>query len=473
MRSFDLTIIGNGAAAFAGAIKASELSNGKASILMVGKGSLGGTCVNVGCVPSKYLLELSHHYFYPTTYNFPGLKFTQPEVDFRQVMDGLRGLVGKLRKEKYQKVLRNYPNVEVIDGTAYFTSREEIVVQSDDQEFEVRAKHHVIATGSRPIIPPIDGIDKVEYLTSDSIWQLNRLPDSTIIVGGGAIGLELGQALQHFGSQVSVLEAAPRIIYQAEPEMSQTLQSILEDEGMSFYLNSNVLKVRRSNGGVKVDLITNNRRSTIEGETLLLATGRRPNTDKLQLQKANVNLDDRGAIRVDPTMMTSNPTIYAAGDVTSKNLMLETLAAKEGVTAAMNIYGDKVSMDYSTAPWVVFTSPNLAVVGMSEEEVMKTFQTCSCRVLDLKPVAKANLMGETRGLAKLILNPSDNKILGAQVLAPFASEFITEIAIAIKKGMTHLDIINTTHVFPSMNEVLKMTAQTFVRDIGKMSCCVE
>jgi len=472
VKKYDLVIIGKGAAAFAACIKASELSNGKISILMVGKGKIGGTCVNVGCIPSKYLLELSHHYFYPLYHKLPGIRFEPPKLDFSEVMREVRKMVERLRKEKYEKVISNYPNVELLEGTAQFLSPEEVLIKSDGKEFNVKANNYLIATGSKPSIPPIDGLEKIEYLTSDTIWNLEQLPEATIIIGGGAIGLELGQALQHFGSQVSIIEALPRICYVAEPEISNALQEILEEEGMKFYLRSRVSRVKKEGEKIVVEVLTKKGLDKVEGEALIVATGRKANTEDLGLDKAKVNLDDRGFIKVDEYMRTSNPSIYAAGDVISKNLMLETLAAREGVIAALNILGQRTTMDYSATPWVVFTNPNLASVGMSESEVMSKYGACTCRVIDLKAVAKAQLLG-SKGLAKLILNPKDGRILGAQVLAPFASEFITEVAIAIRAKMSYEDLINTIHVFPTMSEILKVTAQAFLRDVSLMSCCVE
>ncbi|GBC75458.1 Mercuric reductase [archaeon HR06] len=387
-------------------------------------------------------------------------------------MKEVRKMVERLRREKYEKVISNYPNVELLEGTAEFLSPEEVLIKYDGKEFNVKANNYLIATGSKPSIPPIDGLDKVEYLTSDTIWNLEKLPESTIIIGGGAIGLELGQALQHFGSQVSIIEALPRICYIAEPEISNVLQEILEEEGMKFYLRSRVSRVRKEGEKIVVEVLTKKGLDRVEGEALIIATGRKANTENLGLDKAKVDLDDKGFIKVDDYMRTSNPSIYAAGDVISKSLMLETLAAREGVIAALNIMGQRTMIDYSATPWVVFTNPNLASVGMGESEVMSKYGACTCRVIDLKTVAKAQLLG-AKGLAKLILNPKDGRILGAQVLAPFASEFITEVAIAIKAKMSYDDLINTIHVFPTMSEVLKVTAQAFLRDVSLMSCCVE
>lgn len=471
MREYDLIIVGKGAAAFAAAIKATELSEGRASILMVGKGPLGGTCVNVGCVPSKYLLELSHRYYYARKGGLPGLTLSAG-VEFGQVMGAVRGLIAKLREEKYERVIKSYGNVELVSGEALFTSPSSISMKGD-YEFEARAKNFIVATGSRPSVPPLEGLEKVSYLTSDSVWQLERLPSSLVLIGGGAIGLELGQAFLHFGSQVSVVEALPRIAYTAEPEMSEALQHLLEAEGMRFYLRSRVASLRPYDGGVSVEVFTRQGRVAVEGEALLIATGRKPNTEGLGLERAKVELDERGAIKVDARLRTSNPRIFAAGDVISKQLMLETLAAREGVVAATNALGGRVEVDYMTAPWVIFTNPNLAAVGLTEAEVTKRLGACSCRVIGLEAVAKSHILGQEKGLAKLVVDPGSGRIMGAQVLAPGAAEFITEVALAMRAGMTYRDLIEATHAFPTVAEVIKLAAQPFIRDISRMSCCVE
>ncbi len=476
MKDYNLIIFGNGAAAFAAAIKATELTEGKASILMVGKGPLGGTCVNVGCVPSKYLLELSNRYFYPLNSKIPGIVFKDASLDFSKVMESVRKLVSTLREEKYNLTIEKYDNVEVIEGKAYFTSPSTVMIESNNGKYEARADYFLIATGSRPSIPPIDGLNSIDYLTSDTIWQLNKLPNDITVIGGGAIGLEIGQALRHFGSDVKIVEALPRIAYQAEPELSRALQYILEQEGIRFYLRSRVSKVSKDDSKVKVEVISKEGLKVIESDSLLIATGRKPNTDSLGLERAAIELDAKGAIKVNASMMTSNPKVYAAGDVVSKNLMLETLAAREGAIAAMNMFSNgkaKFTIDYLEVPWAIFTYPNLVGIGMSEEEVMSKYGACSCRVVELKHVPKARILMHDEGLAKMVISPEDGRILGMQVLAPYAAEFITEMAITIKYKMRYDELIDIVHVFPTISEVLKINAQAFIRDLSEMSCCVE
>ncbi len=469
---YDVVILGRGAAAFASAIKASELSKGMANILMVGAGPIGGTCVNVGCVPSKYLLEASHTHFYPQHPKFAGIEASSPNFDFGRVMEGLRTVVSKFREEKYERILQSYANVEMIEGKARFKSPNEIEILNGSKN-EVGGKNVIIATGSRPTAPPIEGLGETGYITSDTIWTLNELPDRLAVIGGGAIGLELGQALLHFDSEVTIIEALPRIMAAAEAEISEILGNKLVQEGMKFFIKARISKAGRKNGGKFLEVVTAQGKSTVECDEILVATGRAPNTDQLSLENAGVETDQRGFIKTDPTMKTSNPRIYAAGDCVSKRLMLETLSAREGVVAASSVIGEKASIDYLSTPWAVFTNPQIAAVGYTEDEYVKQTGSCSCRVVQLANVTKAAMLGETEGVVKLVINPKNDRVVGLHVLSPLATEYIIEGVYAIKHGATYEDIVNTTHVFPTLAEGVKLAAQSFVRDIGKMSCCVE
>jgi mercuric reductase len=471
--TFEIAILGKGAGAFAAAIKASEKSLGKARIVMVGSGPIGGTCVNVGCVPSKYLLEASHKLFYASRDVFPGVGTVKPAFDFTKLMAGVHTLVENMRREKYEMVLPYYPNVEVIQGEARFESRDTIEVVGGDHKRKISAKNFIVATGSRPTAPPIEGLKQTGYLTSDSVWSLEKRPESLAVIGGGAIGLELGQAFQHLGSQVTVLEAMPRIVPPAEPEVAHTLQSALENEGMKFQLKVRIARVYKKDGKKALEVVTAHGKKELVVDEILVATGRAPNTETLNLDKAQVKTDERGFIIVDKTMRTSNPNIYAAGDCVSKRLMLETLAAREGVVAATNILGGSDEVDYSTAPWAVFTNPQVASVGYTEDEVMQKMNACACRIVKLDRIAKAGIVGARYGLVKLVLDPYTYKVIGVHALTPGATEYIVEGALAIKYGLTYNDLINTTHVFPTLAEGIKLAAQSFVRPVDRMSCCVE
>jgi len=390
------------------------------------------------------------------------------KVDFKEVMEGLRNFVLNLRKNKYEDVLKAYPNIEYIEGKAKFSSNNEIEVNGK----HFNAENIIIATGSRPSIPNIEGLEKVNYLTSNNVWEISSLPSRIAIIGGGAIGLEIGQALQHFGSQVFVIEAMDRIVPQAEPELSKYLMNVLEEEGMKFYLKARISKIEERSGSKILEVLTAKGKELLEVDEILVATGRNPNTEELRLDKANVIADKRGFIITNEMMQTSNPKIYAAGDCVSKRLMLETLAAREGVVAVNNIFGIKSTIDYNHVPWVVFTNPQLASVGYLEQEFVNNFGSCICNIVRFKDVPKALIMNE-EGLIKIVADPNNGRIVGLHVLGPMASEYIIEGVLAIKLGLTINDIIDTVHVFPTLSESIKLAAQSFIRNISMMSCCVE
>jgi mercuric reductase len=470
---YDLIIIGYGAGGFAAAIKATELTEGKVSIALIGNGPIGGTCVNVGCVPSKYMIEASNQYFYSLFNKYPGITLKGATLDFKQVMIGLRNLVDELRNEKYEKVLNNYENIDVFKGSAEFLSGNEVKVITDNGEKRIKGKKIIIATGSRPSVPPIEGLSESGFMDSNNVWSLDELPENIAVIGGGAIGLEFGQAFLHFGSKVTIFESLPRIAYLTEPEISQLLENILRREGMQIYTRTRIIKVTKRNERKIIEYASHEGKKTLEVDEILIATGRKPNTDALKLENAHVNVDDRGFIKVDKYMRTSNPNVYAVGDVVSKRFMLETLAAREGVIAAINALGGNAEIDYLSVPWAIFTTPQVAAVGYTEEEFMKLTGACSCRVISLSSVAKARILRDAAGLVKITADPNNGRIVGVHVLSNYASEYITEAAIAIRYGLGIEDLIDVTHIFPTLSEGIKLAAQAFIRDISKMSCCVE
>ena len=475
IQNFDLVILGRGAAAFSAAIKASELSNGEMTIAMIGTGPLGGTCVNVGCVPSKYLLEASHSVFNPGHPRMPGIYETQVRHDFSEIMGGLRSYVSHAREAKYAQVIENYKNVSLFTGWGRFVDKKTVEInESDGKKVEVISGSNIlIATGSRPTAPKIDDLVDAGFLTSDTIWDLNELPESVAIIGGGAIGLEIGQALLHFGSKVTVIEALDSLLPQTEPEIGISLKKRLEMEGMHFYLRARVSSVGKSENGKFIEVITHRGKEKIDAKEIIVATGRKPNTDYLNLDAAEVKTDSMGLIITSDTMATSSAGIYAAGDCVSKKMFLETLAAREGVIAVSNMFGENLKMDYDSATWAVFTSPQVAGVGMTENGFSRNNGSCSCRLFSLENLTKASIMGETDGLIKITVDPRDNRIVGMHILAPNATDIITEGAYAVRNGYTIDDIIATSHIFPSISEGVKLAAQSFIRDLSKMACCVE
>lgn len=468
MSDFDFVIIGGGAAAFAAAMKASELG---ARTAMINAGlPLGGTCVNVGCVPSKHLLAVGEAYFYAQRPRFDALRDGQRAVfDFRAAIAEKRRLVAALRDANYRDVLASLRGVDFIEGRARFSGPGEVDVNGR----ALTADRVLIATGSRPAVLPFPGIEGVRFITNREAMELDDLPRSMIVVGAGPVGLELGQMFLHFGTQVTVLEKVPQILPRVEREIADELQRCLEAEGMAIHCACEIRRVWQEGETRFVEADVFGERRVFPADQLLLATGVVPNTDDLGLEAAGVRVDGRGFVQVNEFLETTAPGVYAAGDVVGKRF-LETVAAREGMLAASNaLEGTKRTMDYDAVPAAVFTNPQVATVGLTEEEEMERFGACACRTVEVARIPKAKAINEDRGLIKMVVHPETGAILGVHLVAPEAADLIHEATLAVKFGLTVDDLIDTVHVFPTLSEGLKLAAQAFVRDISVMSCCVE
>ncbi len=470
MPKYDLIIVGGGAGGFSAATKSWELG---AKTVIINSGlPLGGTCVNVGCVPTKVLLEIANEYYQPQHIRF---KAAEPvmcnhpgPLDFQTAMSEKNGLVEALRESNYARIAREL-NIPLIEGRAKFVSPRQVEVNGETLE----ADKFIIATGSRPKILPFKGIDGVGYITNREVLNLPRLPKSMIVIGAGPVGLEFAQIFSRFGTKVTMLEKESQVLPQAEREIADELQRSLAEEGIEFHTGANVDEVREEGGLKVVEARVGEARVTVKGEELLLATGVAPNSDNLGLEAAGVKVDPRGFIEANEEMLSSASHIWVAGDVVGRTF-LETVAAKEGYTAASNaLEGTKKSIDYGSVPKAVFTDPQVASVGLTEEEYMRLYNTCSCRTVEIAVVPKARAIRETRGLVKMTVHPESQVIAGVHIVAPMAADLIHEATLAVKFKLTLDDLTDTVHVFPTLSEAIKLVAQSFKRDISKMSCCVE
>ncbi|MHB1709132.1 MAG: mercury(II) reductase [Thermoplasmataceae archaeon] len=472
-KNFDLVIIGRGAAAFSAAIKASELTSGQASIAMIGYGPIGGTCVNVGCVPSKYLIESAKVVHTQSNPRYPGIGIANSGLNFRTLMGSLREAVNEEIRTKYSDVVQSYGNITVFDGKASFVDESTVLVNGNDGAETISGFNFIIATGSSPMIKEIKGLAETGFLTSETIWNIDMLPQTLAVIGGGFIGLELGQALSRLGSTVKIVKEHKTVTAGIEPELGGALLSSLAEEGIQFLTERKIIRVLSRNG--KKVLVTKSASGTeeVEADEILLASGRFPNISSLGLEKAGVNYS-RNGIYVNDQLATSNPNIYAAGDVVDQKYKLETLAAREGATVATNIYnheGTSIPMDQ--VPWAVFTEPQFASVGFTESEYSEKFGKPLTRTVRLESVPKARILRNTKGAFKIVADAQTGKIVGVHAVSPYAAEFIIEGVYAIKFGLTYEKLIENSHVFPTVAEGIKLTAQSFTRDISKMSCCME
>ncbi|MGP6207704.1 mercury(II) reductase [Cuniculiplasma sp. SKW3] len=472
-QDYDLVIIGRGAAAFSAAIRASEITSNQATIAMIGFGPIGGTCVNVGCVPSKYIIEASKVANSQRKPKYPGIRPVQPEIDFIKLMESLREAVKEERRSKYEDVLKFYPNITLYEGKANFISEDTVRIRSEHGDEQIRGYNFIIATGSRPFIPKIEGLEDTGYLTSENVWDMDKLPSEIGIIGGGFVGLEIGQALRRLGSHVTIIKRHDTIGMRIEREIGTELMHSLEDDGISFLIGRDIKKVYRKENRKIILTDYGGKQEEIVVDEILIASGRSPSIEGLSLENAGVQYSDRG-IKVNRDFSTTNPKIYAAGDVVDQKYKLETLAAREGATIAHNIFNNtSVGINIQEVPWAIFTEPQLASVGYTEDEYNRNFGRAVTRILPLNSVPKARILREERGMFKIVADEKTGKIVGIHVLAPYAAEFIMEGVIAIKNGYTYRDIIVNSHIFPTVAEGVKLASQSFTRDVERMSCCVE
>lgn len=467
MKKFNLIIIGGGAAAFGAAIRANELK-AKTAIINAGL-PLGGTCVNVGCVPSKMLLHAAEILHQTEHHHVPGIKLELKNFNFQKVVENELSLVKKLRQEKYEKVLKNLKNVTLIRGKAKFVSKNKIEVNGE----KLSAEKFIIAVGSTANVPPIEGIKKVGYLTHIKALRLKKKPQKLAIVGAGPLGLEFAQMYSRFGTKVIILEASPTIFKPGEPELVKKLREILNKEGIVIYTNTKVKRARKKDNKKILTFEVEGEEKEIVVNEILLAAGKTPNTQGLGLEMAEIEINKRQAIVVNQYFQTSNKNIFAVGDATSMPLRLETTAGHEGTLAAENALKNAfLFIDYNTVPYTIFTDPQLAGIGVTEKQQLKQKKTCACRIIHLSNIPKAIIMKRTEGLIKMIIHPQTRQILGVHILAPNAGEIIAQAMTLIKNKNTIDDVIHSLPVFPTLSEAIKIAALSFKKDIAKLSCCI-
>ena len=465
-KRYPLIIIGGGSAGFAAATRANDKGIKTA---MINSGPIGGTCVNVGCVPSKYLLESTNFYTHARKPPFEGVGPCDSTLDFAKMMAGKSRLVEGLRESNYRRVLADMRSVTLYEGRATFVGVKSIRVGREALE----AEKILIAVGARPTVPVYPGIEEVGVLTSDDLLELREPPESMIVVGGRALALEFAQVFSRLGSKVTLLQRSDRILPQHEPAVSEALARYLTGEGVNIHTGVMIDRLSKDEDLKRVEATVNGKHVSFDASEILFATGRKPDLDGLGLGSAGVETLD-GFVKVDEYCRTSNPSVYAAGDCAVGGTQLETLAAKMGNAAVRNAFeGASVSINLREIPSVVFTDPQVAAVGYTEEEYMERMGHCSCRTVEMGLVPKAQIIRDARGLVKVVVDPKTKRLVGGQIVAHNAAELIHELTIAVKFGLTIDDVIGTTHVFPTMSEGIKKACQAFYRDVSKMSCCIE
>lgn len=460
---YDLVILGSGSAAFAAATRATDLG---ASVALCESNTIGGTCVNIGCVPSKAMLAAADLYHRAGHSPFAGVETSAKSLDLSALVRSKDELVDEMRADKYENLAEEY-GFTCFCGHGEFTGPDGFVCDGQ----ELKGDQYLIATGASPSVPPIPGLEDAGYLTSTTALELKDLPESLAVIGANAIGLEMGQLFVHLGSRVTFLEALPRIAPFEEPEISGLLEKVLRDLGAEVHAGVRVTRVVRDGERRTVAFEEDGSERRVDCEQVLVATGRRPNTRGLGLEKAGVELTDRGAVKVDEFLGTANPRIWAAGDVTGAPQFVYVTAAQGSVAADNAIGKAGRTVDWRALPRVTFTTPQVASVGMTEEEATKAGHRVESRVLTLDVVPRALVNRDTRGLFKVVAEEGGGRVLGIHVLAENAGDVILAGVYAVKKGMTVQELAETWCPYLTMAEGLKLAAQTFTRDVHKLSCC--
>lgn len=458
-----IAIIGSGSSAFAAAIRASEAG---ASVTLIEAGEIGGTCVNVGCVPSKIMIRAAHIAHLQSANPFVGLKKQPASVNRKSLVAQQQARVQELRQAKYENILASNPSINLERGYARFKDARTLrIKQSDGSETELVADRILIATGRSSAIPDFPSLKDAPYWTSTEALIAEELPQHLIVYGGSVVALELAQAFLRLGSRVTLL-ARSTLLSKEDPEIGNALQAVLIEEGMRVLINTDVKDMCHDGQQFLIDIGS----EVMRGDRLLLATGRTPNTAGLDLAKAGVVADASGAIVVDDHMRTSAAHIYAAGDCTNQAQFVY-VAAAAGTRAAINMLGGDAALDLTIVPTVVFTDPQVATVGMSEAQANQLGITTDSRTLTLDNVPRALANFDTRGFIKLVAEKATGRLLGAQVVAAEGGEIIQTAAIALRAGMTVEELAGQLFPYLTMVEGLKLCAQTFARDVKQLSCC--
>ncbi|MGP9039442.1 MULTISPECIES: mercury(II) reductase [Bacillaceae] len=460
---YDLLIIGSGGAAFSAAIKSIEYG---AKVGMIERGTVGGTCVNVGCVPSKTLLRAGEINHIAKANPFIGLQTSVGEVDLASLVKQKDELVSELRNQKYIDLIDEY-GIDLIKGEAKFIDENTVEVNGEKHS----AKRFLIATGASPSIPTISGLEEVDYITSTTLLELKKMPKRLTVMGSGYIGLELGQLFHNLGSEVTLIQRSDCLLKEYDPEISEAVEKVLTEQGINLLKGATYERVEQVGAVKKVYVTVDGKKKVVESEQLLVATGRKPNTDSLNLSAAGVEVGKRNEILINDYARTSNQKIYAAGDVTLGPQFVYVAAYEGGVVADNAIGGLNKKLDLSVFPAVTFINPSIATVGLTEKKAKEQGYEVKTSVLSLDSVPRALVNRETTGVFKVVADAKTLKILGVHIVSENAGDVIYAATLAVKFGLTVEDLKDSLAPYLTMAEGLRLTALTFDKDVSKLSCC--
>ena len=462
-KNLHIAVIGSGGAAMAAALKAAERG---ARITLIERGIIGGTCVNIGCVPSKIMIRAAHIAHLRKESPFDnGVSAQSPAVDRAKLLQQQQARVEELRDAKYESILLGNPAITVLKGEARFVDAHSLVVTlNEGGEQAVRFDRAFIGTGARPAELPLPGLAETPFLTSTSALALDAIPERLIVIGAGFVALELAQAFARLGSQVTVV-ARSRLLSNEDPAIGEAIEAVFKREGIEVLKQTQASRVDYTDH----EFILDTSAGTLRSDQLLVATGRTPNTEALNLKAVGVETAG-GKVQVDEHLQTTVPGIYAAGDCTDQPQFVY-VAAAGGSRAAVNMTGGEATLDLSAMPGVMFTDPQVATAGLTEAEALRQGFNVDTRVLDLENVPRALVNFDTHGFIKMVADRDSGRILGVQVVAAEAGELIQTAVLALRARMTVENIGNELFPYLTMVEGLKLCAQTFTKDVSQLSCC--
>ncbi len=459
-----VAVIGSGGAAMAAALKAVEQG---AQVTLIERGTIGGTCVNVGCVPSKIMIRAAHIAHLRRESPFDGgIAAASPAILRERLLAQQQARVEELQHAKYEGILDANPAITVLRGEARFKDVHSLIVRTTDGGVRAVAFDRcLIATGASPTIPPVPGLRDTPYWTSTEALASDTIPKRLAVIGSSAVAVELAQAFARLGSKVTIV-ARSTLFFGQDPSIGEALTAAFRAEGIEVLEYTQAGYITYASGEFVL--------ATVQGEVradkLLVATGRTPNTRGLALEAAGVTVNAQGAIVVDRAMRTSAPHIYAAGDCTDQPQFVY-VAAAAGTRAAVNMTGGDAALDLTAMPAVVFTDPQVATAGLSEAEARSDGIETDSRLLTLDNVPRALVNFDSRGFIKLVAEAGNGRLIGVQVVAPEAGEIIQTAALAMRAGMTVQELADQLFPYLTMAEGLKLAAQTFVKNVKQLSCC--
>ena len=450
---FDVTVIGGGPAGYVCAIRLSQL--GLKTACVESRGSLGGTCLNIGCIPSKSLLNMSESFHRAKNFSDIGIETGEVKLNLEKMMSNKDSSVSSLTKGVEFLFKKN--KVTYIKGVGSFNGKNEILVKNDKSELIIKTDKTIISTGSEPLSLPGADFDEKRILSSTGALNISKLPKKMVIVGGGYIGLEMGSVWSRLGTEVQVIEYLDHITPGLDKEISNEFMKILKKQNIKFELNTKVEKITKNNQGVVIETSNKDSKNKIEADVVLISVGRKPYTDKLNLEKIGVNVDKKGKIKVNKNFETNVKNIYAIGDVID-GPMLAHKAEEEGIAVAELIAGQSGHVNYDIIPGVIYTSPEVAYVGKNEEELIEKKINYKVGKFPFMANSRAKAINEPEGFVKILAESTTDRVLGVHIIGPHAGEMIAEMSVAMEFGASSEDIARTCHAHPTFSEAIKEAA---------------